>query len=74
MPPPSADAGATFPLYVGYLCEEGRLAALTGDRDGAIPAYRHYLSLRSEAEPALQAEVKLVREELEAVERESPDR
>ncbi len=57
-----------------YLREEGRLAALTGDRDGAIRAYRHYLALRSEAEPALQPEVKRVREELDAVERESPDR
>jgi serine/threonine-protein kinase len=65
---------ATFPHYVSYLREEGRLAALAGDRDGAIRAYRHYLALRSEAEPALQPEVKQVREELEAVERESPDR
>jgi hypothetical protein len=65
---------ATFPHYVTYLREEGRLAALAGDREGAIRAYRHYLALRSEAEPALQAEVRRVREELEAVERESPDR
>jgi hypothetical protein len=59
---------------VKYLREEGRLAALTGDRAGAIRAYRHYLALRGDAEPALQPEVKRVREELEAVERESPDR
>ena len=60
--------------YVRYLREEGRLAALAGDRDGAIRAYRHYLALRSEAEPALQPEVRRVREELEAIERESTDR
>jgi hypothetical protein len=65
---------AAFPHYVTYLREEGRLAALAGDRTGAIRAYRHYLALRSEAEPALQPEVRRVREELEAVERESPDR
>ena len=65
---------ASFPHYAAYLREEGRLAALTGDRKGAIRAYRHYLALRSEAEPALQPEVRRVREELEAVERESTDR
>ena len=57
-----------------YLREEGRLAALTGDRAGSIRAYRHYLALRSEAEPALQPEVRQVRAELEALERESTDR
>jgi serine/threonine-protein kinase len=65
---------AAFPHYATYLREEGRLAALAGDRAGAIGAYRHYLALRSEAEPALQPEVRRVREELEAVERESADR
>ena len=63
-----------FPHYVKYLREEGRLAALTGDRQGAIRAYRHYLALRGDAEPGLQPEVRRVREELEAVERESADR
>jgi hypothetical protein len=66
--------GAMFPHYVRYLREEGRLAALTGDRLGAIRAYRHYLALRSEAEPAVQPEVRAVRAELEAIERESTDR
>ncbi len=64
----------SFPHYVKYLREEGRLAALTGDRQGAIRAYRHYLALRGDAEPGLQPEVRRVREELEAVERESADR
>jgi hypothetical protein len=46
------------------LREEGRLAALTGDRDGAIRAYDHYLVLRSSHEPAVQDEVDQVRREL----------
>ncbi len=40
-----------------YLREEGRLAALTGDRAGAIRAYQHYLALRSNPEPGLRPEV-----------------
>ncbi len=47
-----------------YLREEGRLAALTGDREGAIRAYQHYMALRSDPEPALAAEVDRVRAEL----------
>jgi hypothetical protein len=62
---------ATFPHYVTFLRHEGRLAALTGDRAGAIRAYRHYLALRGEAEPAVQPQVRQVRAELEALERES---
>ena len=46
------------------LREEGRLAALTGDRQGAIRAYQHYLRLRANAEPRLQPQVTQVREEL----------
>jgi hypothetical protein len=46
------------------LREEGRLAALVGDREGAIRAYRHYLALRSDPEPALRPEVERVRGEL----------
>ncbi|HSG81233.1 MAG TPA: hypothetical protein VLC48_03210 [Gemmatimonadota bacterium] len=47
-----------------YMREEGRLAALLGDREAAIRAYRHYLALRSDPEPALADEVELVRAEL----------
>jgi hypothetical protein len=47
-----------------HLREEGRLAALTGDTTEAIRAYRHYLALRSEPEPALRAAVEAVRAEL----------
>jgi tRNA A-37 threonylcarbamoyl transferase component Bud32/tetratricopeptide (TPR) repeat protein len=47
-----------------YLREEGRLAALTGDRPGAIRAYQHYLALRADPEPALRPQVEQVRAEL----------
>jgi len=46
------------------LKDEGRLAALTGDREGAIRAYEHYLALRSDPEPSLKPEVDRVRAEL----------
>jgi tetratricopeptide (TPR) repeat protein len=61
-------------FYVTYHREEGRLAALNGDREGAIRAYRRYLALRSGAEPALQPQVAQVRAELEALQRESTDK
>lgn len=47
-----------------YLREEGRLAALTGDRERAIQAYRHYLALRRDPERAVADEVDRVRSEL----------
>jgi hypothetical protein len=47
-----------------HLREEGRLAALTGDRSGAIKAYQHYLALRSNPEPSLRPKVEAVRAEL----------
>jgi hypothetical protein len=62
------------PMYVTYHREEGRLAALNGDREGAIRAYRRYLGLRSGAEPRLQPQVAQVRAELAALERESTDK
>jgi len=46
------------------LREEGRLAALVGERDAAIRAYRHYLELRRDAEPSLAAEVAAVAADL----------
>ena len=54
-----------FTRYLStYLREEGRLAALIGDTDAAIEAYRHYLALRDDPEPALAGEVARVRSEL----------
>jgi hypothetical protein len=47
-----------------HLREEGRLAALTGDTAGAVAAYRHYLALRSNPEPALRPGVEAIRAEL----------
>ena len=59
------------PLLSTYLLEEGRLAALTGDREGAIAAYRKYLALRADAEPSVAKGVESVRAELRRLERES---
>ena len=59
------------PLLSTYLLEEGRLAALTGDREGAIAAYRKYLTLRADAEPEVAKELEAVRIELRRLERES---
>ena len=47
-----------------FLREEGRLAALTGDTLSAIRAYRHYLGLRHDPEPAVRPAVERVRREL----------
>ena len=40
------------------------LAAMTGDRAGAVRAYRHYLALRSDPEPVLRPAVDTIRAEL----------
>jgi tetratricopeptide (TPR) repeat protein len=61
-------------LYPTSLRDEGRYAVLAGDRTGAIRAYRHYLALRSNPEPAIRARVEEARAELAALERESMDR
>jgi serine/threonine-protein kinase len=60
----------TRPLYLStFLREEGRLAALAGESDAAIEAYRHYLTLRAAPEPPLKSEVEYVRDELGKLER-----
>ena len=51
-------------LQATYIREQARLGALAGDREGAIAAYRHYLALRSNPEPALRPAVQAVRAEL----------
>jgi hypothetical protein len=62
---PAFDANQGGTSYLStYLREEGRLAALAGDRSGAIKAYRHYLALRSDPEPSVWPEVERVRAEL----------
>lgn len=50
------------------LRQEGRLAALAGDREGAIRAYRWYLTLMSDPEPALIPRRDSVRAELARLE------
>ncbi|MGH7629392.1 MAG: hypothetical protein ACREOF_08370, partial [Gemmatimonadales bacterium] len=62
------------PDYVRYYREEGRLAALTGDRAGAVAAYNRYLRLRFDPEPRLRPQRDSVLAELAALERESTDR
>jgi hypothetical protein len=54
------------------LREEGRLAALLGDHDGAVRAYQHYLRLRRDPEPRLRAEVAEVRRALVALSGDQP--
>jgi tetratricopeptide (TPR) repeat protein len=61
-------------LYATYLREQGRLGAAAGDREAAIAAYRRYLELRANAEPALARDVATVRSELEKLERQSSGR
>ena len=58
------------PVFLStFLREEGRLAQATGDRPGAIRAYRHYLVLRSDSDRALQPQRDSVRAELHRLER-----
>ncbi len=53
-----------MPYLAAQLREEGRLAALSGEKEEAIEAYRHYLALRTSPEPSVAAEVEEVRKEL----------
>jgi hypothetical protein len=53
-----------MPYLAVQLKEEGRLAALAGERDEAVLAYQHFVNLRAAPEPELQAEVDAVRAEL----------
>lgn len=56
-------------VYVSrHLLEEGRLAALLGQK-GTTRAYEHYLALHYRAEPSLEGEVRWVRKSLEGLER-----
>jgi hypothetical protein len=57
--------------YTAMLQDEGRLAALAGDRELAIRAYRRYLALRQNADPPLQRQVQAIRTELQRLEAQS---
>jgi hypothetical protein len=52
-------------LGAGKLLSGGVMAARTGDQDGAIRAYRHYLALRTDPDPELVPEVERVRAALD---------
>lgn len=65
----SVEAGAVG--LSTLLREEGRLAALAGEREAAIDAYAKYLALRRHPEPRLAPEVARVRAALTAL---RPDR
>ena len=59
------------PVGAAYLATrlrtEGRLAAVTGDRDAAVRAYTHYLALVNRPEPRIEPLVSQVRAELAAL-------
>ena len=55
----------TGPLYLStYLREEGRLAAMVGDRQAAIRAYEWYLALRANADESYRPQIDIVRRAL----------
>jgi hypothetical protein len=62
------------PYLSSFYREEGRLAALTGDRSGAIRAYQRYLIMRSESEPELRGQVDEVRAALHGLQSGSTQR
>ena len=62
------------PYLSSFYREEGRLAALTGDRTGAIRAYQRYLIMRSESEPELRGQVDEVRAALHGLQSGSTQR
>jgi len=59
------------PYLATQLHEQGRLAALAGEREEAIRAYRHYLAFRTDVDPALRPQVDAVRRELKQLEKAS---
>src|SRR5215204_2061722 len=59
------------PYLATQLREQGRLAALVGEREEAIRAYRHYLALRRSPELALEPQVEAVKRELKQIEKQS---
>ena len=60
--------GNVSPYLALQLREEGRLATLAGDREGAIRAYQQFLRLRPTPEPRLRAQTDAVRRELTRLE------
>ena len=60
----AAGYGLTPKFMSTFLREEGRLAALVGERGEAIRAYQGYLALRPDPEPSVKPEVDQVRADL----------
>jgi hypothetical protein len=61
-------------LFASQIRDEARYAASVGDREGTVRAYRHYLRLRADPEPALRAKVQEVWAEFETLRSDSGDR
>lgn len=59
------------PYLATQLREQGRLAAIVGEREEAIRSYKHYLALRVAPEPSLQPQVEAVRRDLRQLEKAS---
>jgi hypothetical protein len=57
-------------MLTTMLREERRLATRTGDADGAIRAYRHFLALRPNPSARLRADTERIRAELAALEKQ----
>ena len=64
----------TPPFLSTMLREEGRLAELTGDREGAIRAYTHYLALRRNPGPEWQSHTQQIAQRLERLKAASAGR
>ena len=65
---------ALDPVYgpgylTGFLYEEGRLALLEGDRSRALRAWRHFLVLRDDPDPALRSQVAEIRRVVDSLSR-----
>lgn len=59
------------PRYLaGCLYDEGRLALLEGDRPRALQAWRQFLVLRDDPEPALRSQVAMVRRAVDSLSRD----
>jgi serine/threonine-protein kinase len=61
-------------FWAPNLREQARLAELAGDRADAMRAWRRYLHLRADAEPALRADVAAARAALARLERQGAGR
>jgi hypothetical protein len=62
------------PFAASYQRERARLAAASGDVNGAIRAYRHYVAERARPEPALVADLEAAKRELARLEKQAGGR